>query len=443
MSFGFNEVPKSIKSIWNDDSNRNIDGSFESSSESKSSLDYQFHQHLQAHQQLSLLQLARTQKQDVEFLDSIYQSVTKVKETVKSRKEMIIACPRILSYKGIMNHTFACRHLGPRVPLLAVCSWPGLRQDEKYVMFLIDQGLKHNISGRGGLLIENEEDDKCLNSHKKTNALKELFRNGCFKILKKILDKNLIFREDVVKYGFLYDALSSGCIDTIRLVLDIDPDAIGAKDNYGLLPLNHSLCKQRCHKDSGFAIYNMLLEKGIERLVGGEKGIGGLFSSFCDQEAGSITTLEQLHVCCGNRRDLSVSYVEEYARGLPLLHAALESIPVSLPALHDFIFRLAVLDEDDAYLVANGSKDTKTVNGGFWTKDSSNRLPVHVACDVGLAWKNGMRVIIERNEAAIEEVDECTNLFPFALAASGENADLTTIYELCLRRPDIVTSRLS
>jgi len=60
-----------------------------------------------------------------------------------------------------------------------------------------------------------------------------------------------------------------------------------------------------------------------------------------------------------------------------------------------------------------------------------NRPPLHVGCAYGMSWKTGLRVLYHERETLVEVPDSSyTGLMPFALAACGEESDLTSVYEL-------------
>ena len=65
-------------------------------------------------------------------------------------------------------------------------------------------------------------------------------------------------------------------------------------------------------------------------------------------------------------------------------------------------------------------------------------LPIHTAATYGLKWENGMKDIVEDDLPSLGIADPTTNLYPFALAASTNENDLTSIYELIRHRVDLL-----
>jgi hypothetical protein len=78
-------------------------------------------------------------------------------------------------------------------------------------------------------------------------------------------------------------------------------------------------------------------------------------------------------------------------------------------------------------------------------KDSKGRYPLQVAIEEGLWWEDGMQVLVGvSDEGVIGYEDPVTGLFPFMLAAIGDNCELVSVYELLRVDPDrsIVRSNL-
>jgi hypothetical protein len=71
-------------------------------------------------------------------------------------------------------------------------------------------------------------------------------------------------------------------------------------------------------------------------------------------------------------------------------------------------------------------------------RDGQRRLPIHLACEVGLSWSLGLGSIIGSNIFALEEHDPLTNLMPFALAATNAKVDVNTVYEMIRCNPSVI-----
>jgi len=78
----------------------------------------------------------------------------------------------------------------------------------------------------------------------------------------------------------------------------------------------------------------------------------------------------------------------------------------------------------------NGSKKCASIQD-----KKSQRFILHSAAANGLEWYKGLQYIADANVVAEECKDEVTGLYPFMLAAAGENSDLCSIFELLRRNP--------
>ena len=77
-------------------------------------------------------------------------------------------------------------------------------------------------------------------------------------------------------------------------------------------------------------------------------------------------------------------------------------------------------------------------------RDSKRRLSLHVACEQGLKWDQGLRSLLHANNSmcTLKEIDPKTNLLPFALSATASSSDLGTIYNLLRYDPSGITHTL-
>jgi hypothetical protein len=66
------------------------------------------------------------------------------------------------------------------------------------------------------------------------------------------------------------------------------------------------------------------------------------------------------------------------------------------------------------------------------------RKPLHVACDYGISWNAGLRVLYHERGSCVDALDPKTNLKPFALAASGNESELSSVYELLRLSPTAI-----
>jgi ankyrin repeat protein len=66
---------------------------------------------------------------------------------------------------------------------------------------------------------------------------------------------------------------------------------------------------------------------------------------------------------------------------------------------------------------------------------TNGRHLMHTAIEAGLSWKNGTQMIVEHigEDGIIDNIDPVTDLYPFMLAAAGDNYDVSSVYELLCR----------
>ena len=70
------------------------------------------------------------------------------------------------------------------------------------------------------------------------------------------------------------------------------------------------------------------------------------------------------------------------------------------------------------------------VDGSVKTRDHQDRLPLHVAANIGLKWEDGMGDILHCHGEAIIEHDPVTSLTPLVLAAKNPDVGISLLYEL-------------
>jgi len=69
-------------------------------------------------------------------------------------------------------------------------------------------------------------------------------------------------------------------------------------------------------------------------------------------------------------------------------------------------------------------------------KDHNGRLCIHFACEIGLTYEDGLSKIINAHHQGLTEPDGLTGLFPFALAASS--GDLEVTFKVLLEDPSVM-----
>jgi hypothetical protein len=77
-----------------------------------------------------------------------------------------------------------------------------------------------------------------------------------------------------------------------------------------------------------------------------------------------------------------------------------------------------------------------SVTNAATIKDKDRRLAIHFACEKGLSFENGLSRIINSYHQGLLEIDGLTGLFPFGLAATSGNLELT--FKVLLEEPSVL-----
>ncbi len=218
----------------------------------------------------------------------------------------------------------------------------------------------------------------------------------------------------------------TSCFNIVKKFIQFDPLLLMKTNHNGLIPLHEFIIAEKdiyeaplaelivreknIHEVENKIVLTYLLHIGIECEIGGDLGIGGLFTSTNERVKNSINKTWDRVI-------------------LPCLEEDMRKILPSQPVLH-------------AAIVANASADvirsiTKKLK--YCLRDSLGRLAINIAAEHSMEWDNGMKEIAESTQIGPEnELDEGTGLYPFMLAATGMESDFNTIYELTRRCPQLV-----
>lgn len=197
-------------------------------------------------------------------------------------------------------------------------------------------------------------------------------------------------------------------------------------------------------------VVKTLISKGIQYRYNTEEEfeIGGLFNRVPNVNVQNQNKMYE------RWNDVIVPALEmnmDVCKKQPILHAAIMAkAPPRI--IRDIINRfdtIATKDSMDRYPIDIGvTERLKWHNGmqeivhAFANIDREvPRLMINVGALHGLHWENGMRQITEENVDDITHVDTFTGLYPFMLAAVGDdkcNCDLDSIFSLMIKQPFVL-----
>jgi len=250
--------------------------------------------------------------------------------------------------------------------------------------------------------------------------------------------------------------------ETIQLMIEVGGhELISTKDNSLMLPIHCCVGYGGDDNDlysveveptmrTKIQIFRYILQEGIRLNVGGEFGIGGLFVRYGKYGRlghKMLTTLERLDLMF--EWETIASYIEDIVRGTPILQAAIKSNS-SVQTLRFIInhFSWSISREDSRgllpieFAIQHGLDWDNGVKDIFWAVVASlipEYTPIHIGALVGLNWEIGMEILLDGNESELDKIEPSTQLYPFAYVASI-NSDLTSVYEMLRRRPDVMMS---
>jgi len=115
----------------------------------------------------------------------------------------------------------------------------------------------------------------------------------------------------------------------------------------------------------------------------------------------------------------------------PSSHSRVIPADANYPVLHH------VIKHAPQYL-----KDfTMRYSSAAYLRVEKQRAFHHVALHSGTSFKTNALFVLHMSDEEIEERDPVTDLYPFAIAASAETPDLSTIYCLLRRNPSLLERR--
>ena len=178
---------------------------------------------------------------------------------------------------------------------------------------------------------------------------------------------------------------------------------LSGRDSRGKIPLHH--CIDR-YNEPDLATFKFLVKEGMLCEIGGKYGLGGIFIG--DKLGYSTFDFLIKRFSWG---DAVVQALNEAVKGKPLLHGAIRNVTKE-----------------------NIEKIITKFPWSVSTYDNWGRLPIHVAAESGMTWDQGLEMIVNAKDEFIEAYDKkVTRLYPFLIAAAGNNNDLNTVYHLIQR----------
>ncbi len=260
---------------------------------------------------------------------------------------------------------------------------------------------------RGGLLCKligdpfNRNVIQCIVNLSSDRIDNDLYDIRCVKVLYKLREKELLLREDIETMNLLFYSVFSSSQRRFDFLADWYPDAMRLSKWRG---------KPLIHATIGFksiASFDIVLKASMRHFP---SKIGFLFMKYqgktaCEaacEKYGIHETMATIKKCIPP------------SDNVPILHHVVRFAP---KYLHEFKIRYP----EAVHL-----------------RDSSGRLLFHtelycrrrIFCD-------DPKFFTKVSDYDLAEQDPVTGLYPFMIAASEERCDLTGVYILCRRRPDL------
>jgi hypothetical protein len=327
------------------------------------------------------------------FLHNLYRK----ESTEESVKKMIDACPASLSFK--------CD--GGYLPIQTAVH----RHDAKSIQFiplLATEGVRYNVGGsdsRGGLLLSvnrriNVFSLPMLRVDDSIVIADTVYHN----MFKKLKEEKLLFKEDIGKYGLLYNSYrnQSPAKLTFEFLADIDPQAL----------------KAHIH-----VIIN-----------GGKMDIAQMFLTtalkYFPTDIGVLFQKNNIH---RNHRTAFRAAINKF--GEKATFDMIEKfIPLdgagTLPILHH------VAEHEPDYL----NEFVKRYPSSFFVRDQYGRTIQQTELASGLkSYNKDAAFYVRMSDDQVCEKDPGNDLYPFMVAACDSNSDLGGVYYLLRRNPSLVS----
>ncbi len=375
--------------------------------------------------------------------------VDDTKHTPEQIRHLIQLCPEALTQKdnygnGMLPIQRAALHSSTDTYLdkdsVQLCRHHGI----SFIPMLADEGIKLQVGGkggRGGLLVSydgscsypSDENTTCAcytdNNQSDFNVIQtlcvqckgddEISVMKCFQAIKSLISSGLLHKQDVVNYDLIYlsswsFALDNGAMrrkvndsDIFNFLVDWYPDALKIYHD-GQLPI-HSAAE---YNEESF---RHVLRVGMKHHP---DDLGFLFARNGDGETAIAQAVRTF----------------TYTSLMNIIQACIPPDDDHYPILHEVI-------RQEPRLIRHF---TLRYPMAIFKRDENGRLPLHIALECGIAWSVDLVHMINSASAVLhKKKDPLTGLYLFMLAASKPRSNLTTIYHLLRRHPDLIEKRLS
>jgi hypothetical protein len=283
-----------------------------------------------------------------------------------------------------------------------------------YIPLLAKEGITHQVGGhdnRGGLLVEDPRDNRRKNvlqllAKLKNDTIPVATDAANLVTMVELRQSNLLLKEDIQEYNFLYYACHPGA--QLRFAYFADWDAEGLKNHqHGGLPII-----QKVIKDWPIEHFKVFFKAALKHYP---QDLGLLFRKDNDGKTACERTFDKYG------KDETMKAIGECIpfddSKLPILHHVVKDAP---QFMNDFAFRYP--------------------SAGY-LRDEQGRTLLQASIASGTkTYKNDAMFFIRMRDEQIREIDPGTDLYPFMVLASGQTSDLSAVNYLLRRNPSLAHS---
>ena len=283
----------------------------------------------------------------------------------------------------------------------------------KYLLLFARIGHQYEIGGerkRGSLLVETDGD---------YNALHYISDPNVFDVLKSY-EPPLFHVKDIQNHYLLHDAAKyDNNLKLVKYFCNLDPSSLFQTNLSNELPIHKAVMRKGSMYEKQKIIHYLIQQSVL--YSGSDEAVGGLFTMLPDrntlvlnamvQEWGREEAWDIIERALSTNKNLNK---------LPILHQTIRHAP-------QYIIE-----------VINRFPDSGSVRD----INNKNRLPIHVALEIGMKPSIELSYLMKVNQESFKEFDPVTKFPPFALAGmtGPKSCDLITIYRLLHECPEQIES---